>query len=1080
MRPILLWLDERLAAQGTNVDDIVHAEHQQQAAMSVTVRNIITSMRLTSAFDWALFFENVSPVDKILQRGPRYAEMDFVTRDTYRHAIEDLSRRTGFSEIDVTERVVDRARRAAGEPHASEQPERERHMDPGYYLISQGRRAFERELGYRVSWKRRLLRWYVRASAPGYLGSLAVVTAMVMALPLWHAGRSQRLNRGPRAARPFSHWYRRPISPWRSSIVRLWQSSDRRPLPRMELRNGIPKELRTIVVVPTLLTNLQGIDEQVERLEVHYLANSDDDLRFALLSDWRDAPSESMPGDAELLNTAVEGIARLNKRYGPASDGGSRFVLFHRRRVWNESEHTWMGWERKRGKLHELNQLLRGSTSTTFLSVGGYLPESIPSVRYVLTLDADTRLPRGAARRLIGTMAHPLNRPRFDRLAGRVVEGYGVVQPRITPSLPTNGEGSGFQETFSGPSGIDPYASAVSDVYQDLFREGSYTGKGIYEIDAFEAALADKVPDNSMLSHDLFEGLFARAALATDIELFEAFPSHYEAAAARHHRWARGDWQLLPWIFGRGHARSEPRRAVVIPAIGRWKILDNLRRTLSAPAAFLTLIAGWLLPAGSAWVWSGFILVTIAIPSLLSFVLGLYPRRRGIALRSHTRGVDRRSEAGRDSDRFDGDLPRVPDLAHVRRDPSYPRSSLITRTHLLEWVTAAQAEDAYTHKLAGMYRRMGGGIVLAVAAACGVAVFGSYESWTAAAPFILLWMASPAVARWVSLPLRFTGAGPVSPGDARTLRLIARRTWRFFETFVSPEDHALPPDNFQEDPKAVVAHRTSPTNIGLYLLSTLVARDLGWLGTLEATERLEATLETMNRLVLCRGHFYNWYDTRTLHPLEPKYVSSVDSGNLAGHLVALGNGCRELIQQSPVDGDLFAGIDDAIALLREALADIPDQQETHTVTRKQLSQAVDVLGTSLLSRPVDAAGWTTRFAQLTASSHTVADMAQALAQELADGPESELRIWADAVRSCVESHLRDMELLLPWVRLSRKDLAAMFDRSGGRCLSGRPSRRSFIPFPRWRPSLNVSRPRSVRSTDCGKTRSAIRRRIGPV
>jgi cyclic beta-1,2-glucan synthetase len=388
-----------------------------------------------------------------------------------------------------------------------------------------------------------------------------------------------------------------------------------------------------------LLTNQQGIEEQVERLEVHYLANSDDDLRFALLSDWRDAPSESIPGDAELLATAVEGIARLNNRYGPASGGGSRFVLFHRRRVWNKSEHTWMGWERKRGKLHELNQLLRGSTHTTFMSVGGQPPEGISSVRYVITLDADTRLPRGAAHRLIGTMAHPLNRPRFDPLVGRVVEGYGVVQPRITPSLPTDGEGSCFQRTFSGPSGIDPYASAVSDVYQDLFREGSYTGKGIYEIDAFEAALADKVPENAMLSHDLFEGLFARTALATDVELFEAFPSHYEAAAARQHRWARGDWQLLPWLLGRGHTGSEPHRAVIIPAIGRWKILDNLRRTLSAPAAFLALLAGWLLPQGAAWVWSCFILATIAIPSLLSFVLGLYPRRRGISIRSHVRGV---------------------------------------------------------------------------------------------------------------------------------------------------------------------------------------------------------------------------------------------------------------------------------------------------------------------------------------------------------------------------------------------------------------------------------------------------------
>ncbi|MDH5741908.1 MAG: hypothetical protein OEY77_16440, partial [Nitrospira sp.] len=348
-----------------------------------------------------------------------------------------------------------------------------------------------------------------------------------------------------------------------------------------------------------------------------------------------------------------------------------------------------------------------------------------------------------------------------------------------------------------------------------------------------------------------------------------------------------------------------------------------------------------------------------------------------------------------------------------------------------EWVTAAQAEDAYTFNLTGMYRRMVGGVVLAVAAAGGVAVFGRDESWAAAAPFVLLWLSAPAVARWVSLPPRLTGVGPISPADARTLRLIARRTWRFFETFVSPEDHALPPDNFQEDPRPVVAHRTSPTNIGLYLLSTLVARDLGWLGTLDATERLEATLASMNRLELFRGHFYNWYDTGTLHPLDPKYVSSVDSGNLAGHLLVLGSGCRELIQQSSIESDLFAGIDDAIQLLRDALEEIPDQRQTHTVTRKQLSKAVDDLALALLSRPVDAAGWTARFGRLTALSHTVSDMAQALGQERGDEPDGELRVWADAVRACVDSHLRDVELFLPWVRFSAKDRAAMFDHPSG-------------------------------------------------
>src|SRR6202142_3531750 len=300
-----------------------------------------------------------------------------------------------------------------------------------------------------------------------------------------------------------------------------------------------------------------------------------------------------------------------------------------------------MGWERKRGKLHELNQLLRGSTTTTFVSTGGHPPEAIPDVRYVITLDSDTRLPRGAAARLIGTMAHPMNRPNFDPVQGRIVEGYALVQPRITPSLPTKREGSLFQRVFSGPSGIDPYAAAVSDVYQDLFREGSYTGKGIYDIDAFESALAGKVPENTLLSHDLFEGIFARVALATDIELFDEFPSRYEVIAARQERWARGDWQLLPWLFGRMHLGPGNRKLVRIPTIGRWKMFDNLRRSISAPAAFLTLVAGWVLPHVSHWLWTDFILAIVAIPAMLQTFIGLYPRRKGIALRSYFRGVFR-------------------------------------------------------------------------------------------------------------------------------------------------------------------------------------------------------------------------------------------------------------------------------------------------------------------------------------------------------------------------------------------------------------------------------------------------------
>jgi cyclic beta-1,2-glucan synthetase len=1030
VRPVLVWLDQRLAAAGTNADEMVRTEHQQQGTANVSVRNIITSMRLISAFDWQQFVESVSLVDEILRNDTDFASMDFPTRDIYRHAIEHLARGSNHSELEVARRVVRRVKQAASGtpdgPHNGDKSNQDRQTEPGYYLISRGRPAFERELGFRVSGKRRLLRLYIRAAIPGYLGTIAIVTAMILALPLLHSHESGisvagLLLLGLLALVPASDL---AIALINRSVMALLGPQK---LPRMELRKGVPEDLRTIIVVPTLLTTPREVEEQVERLEVHYLANPDGDLRFALLSDWLDAPRETLPEDDDLLARAVDGIALLNQRYGPAPGGGERFFLFHRKRVWNESEGKWMGWERKRGKLHELNQLLRGSESTTFMAVGGRPLANLSGVRYVITLDADTRLPRGAASRLVGTMAHPLNRPRFSARDGRVLEGYALVQPRITPSLPTDREGSLSQKIFSGPGGIDPYSAAVSDIYQDLFQEGTYTGKGIYDIDAFESAMAGKVPENSVLSHDLFEGIFARVALASDIELFDEFPSRYEAVTARQHRWARGDWQLLPFLFRRGRSGRGKRNPFMIPAIGRWKILDNLRRTLSAPTAFLTLIVSWLLPSASPWLWTGLILANVAIPALLPFFTGLYPRRKGISKRSHFRGVF--SDLALGVSQVGLTVTFLAYQAWLMSDAILRTLTrlFITHRNLLEWVTAAQSKVAADNKLSATYRRMAGGIFLGLVSLVALA-FGRHQAWAAAAPFILLWLSAPAVARWISVCPAFHAANPLPPADAQALRLISRRTWHFYEAFVSTEDNALPPDNFQETPKPVVAHRTSPTNMGLYLLSAVCACDFGWLGALDTVDRLEATLGTMSRMELFRGHFYNWYDTRDLHPLEPRYVSSVDSGNLAGHLVALANSCRELTKKTLLGARLLAGMDDATRLLGEALSGITDTRRTHTVTRKQLSNAVDRMVASLDSLPVDAVDWGNRFAEWRSHAQTVADIAQALAQERADPPESELSVWATAFRACVESHVRDAEILIPWTRWNAKEIVGMAQR----------------------------------------------------
>ena len=610
--PALTWLDQHLAAQGTTADTAVHDEHQAQGAAAVTVRNIITSMRVISDVDWPDVFERVSLVDDALAAGSAFRDMDFPTRNLYRSAIEALARGADRTELDVARRAIQAAQPAAP---ANPDVEQIRRADPGYHLLGGGRRAFESAIGYRpplAAWPGRMSR---AAGIRGYVAAGAVVAATLLAMPLLilraHGIAPAWLGLlGVLGAIPAIDV---AVALVNRGITRGFGAT---LLPGLELRSGVPAQLRTIIAVPTLLTTKTAIEAQIEHLEIHHLASPEGDLHFALLSDWLDATTERVDGDAALLETAIAGIARLNRRYGPAP-GGDRFLLLHRKRVWNAGEARWIGWERKRGKLHELNRLLRGATDTNFLHLDGQPPRTPTDVRYVITLDADTRLPRDTVHRLIGKMAHPLNRPRFDAAVGRVVSGYAVLQPRVTPSLPVGRDGSLFQRVFSSMHGIDPYAAAVSDVYQDVFGEGSYAGKGIYDIDAFEAALADRVPDSTLLSHDLFEGVFARAGLASDIEVVEDFPARYDVDARRHHRWARGDWQLLPWLIGHGPIGGADRIRNAIPAMGRWKMLDNLRRTLSAPTGMLALLAGLAMPTGAASVWIGFILLTILLPALL-------------------------------------------------------------------------------------------------------------------------------------------------------------------------------------------------------------------------------------------------------------------------------------------------------------------------------------------------------------------------------------------------------------------------------------------------------------------------------
>lgn len=999
--PALAWLQQTLVAQGMTADSLALAEHQRQAATTVTVRNIITSMRLMSALDWTVFIESVSLVDDALRAGSDFAAMDFASRDTYRHAIEALARGSGHTELEVARESLAQAA-PARVPNADGEADHRR-GDPGYYLVGGGRREFERGLGFHPNVSLRLRRAFIDAATPGYLGTLLVLTAALLAAELLAASAAHLLLPGLLVLGVLALV---PASDLAIALLNRFVTVVVTPevLPQMEWPSGIPTEYRTMVVVPTMLTGTADVEEQVERLEVHFLANADGDVRFALVSDWEDSITEHASSDDDILTAARGGIARLNRIYGPATDGGDRFFVFHRRRLWSASEGTWMGWERKRGKLHEINRLLRGATDTTFLSENAEAPSAPLGVRYVVTLDTDTRLPIDAVKRLAGAMAHPLNGPRVDAATRQVVEGYAVLQPRVTSPLPGRA-GSIFQSLSSGASGIDPYSSAVSDVYQDLFGEGCYSGKGIYDIDAFETALAGRVPENSLLSHDLFEGLFARAGLVTDVELFESAPSNYLTGSSRQHRWARGDWQLLPFIM---RERFSP--------VGRWKMLDNLRRTLSMPTAFLALLGGWIWPGSSPVQWTAFILAAVAIPPLLPALAGVWPIAPGSSKQSHFRAVGRDFLSA--CAQMGLTLTMIAHQAWLMSD-AIARTLVrlfVTRRRLLQWQTSTVAASRIPSTLTGYYERMAGGFLLAVIAA-GAVAWARPGATVVALPILLLWGVAPAIARWISRPGMAASTAPLMPDETRTLRLVARRTWSYFTTFVTAESHALPPDNFQETPQPVVAQRTSPTNIGMYLLSVVSARDFGWVGTLDAVDRIENTLRSVGTLEHHRGHLYNWYDTQDCRPLEPKYVSSVDSGNLAGAMLTLANASEELMGLSVVSSEALSGINDAALLLQEAVRSSNDGRSVSLPGTVRLQQAINAVFTVLAGRPETPADWAARLDELDAATQTVATRTRDAGEEPSLNQWASVQTSADALRDAVETHVRDFDSLMPWARL---------------------------------------------------------------
>jgi cyclic beta-1,2-glucan synthetase len=1038
----LTWIERLLSQTHQTIEQLVQLESQEQASVQVSISNSIASLRLLGAVDWSDFVEDMSLVEKILRTDPGgvYSGMDFATRDCYRHVIERIGKTSHFTEYQIASEALRLAVQAdASRTKVSgtdgctannfENDLRTSHV--GYYLIGNGLSQLEVATGLRQSpASKRLIpaqafsakkyKWSILF----YLGSIAL---MIGGFAAWHSNRILIDHNGSPgwliavfaiALLISTSQLAVALTNWMATLLIV-----PRPLPRMDFSRGIPATSRTLVIVPTLLTSAEGVEALVEALEVRYLGNQDTHLHFALLTDFKDAQQQTLPQDAALVALAQSLIQSLNEKYSSnqlnplqAEQVSGLFFLFHRPRRWNEQEQVWMGYERKRGKLADLNHFLRGGAQDCFSCVVGDT-SVLPSVKYVITLDTDTQLPRDAGRQFVGAMAHPLNRALYDQAKQRVVAGYGILQPRVAVSLQGSNH-SYFAKLYGDEPGIDPYTRTVSDVYQDVFDEGSFIGKGIYEVDIFEQALSNRFPDNRILSHDLLEGCYARSGLLSDVQVYEEFPAAYRDDMSRRHRWIRGDWQIASWMLPRvpgcitqGYfSRSKNPLSV----LSQWKIIDNLRRSVMPIALLMTLILGWSVMT-SAWFWTLTVLGICLIPPLISVAIDLCRKSKNTLMSQHLALTARSTSAHLVRSLLA--IACLPYEASVNLDAILRANwrIFVSNKKQLEWTPSASSTNLGIKSLSSTdslrllvssYKTMWIGPFAAISQMIYLLSVAP-ANLIIAAPFLLLWISAPAMVWWMSRPL-IRKQVILNFEQISFLQSVSRKTWAFFETYVGPQDNWLPPDNFQEDPVGVVAHRTSPTNMGLALLANLTAYDFGYVSSTTLIERCENSLATMIKLNRFQGHLFNWYDTLTLEPLAPLYVSSVDSGNLAGHLLTLRPGLLELTDHPIINRQLRQGLTDTVAVLTEALISAPSTLRAHLEPLIQMLTIPNEFSPDTLK---------SKYVWLSRLLGTVDEFVTHLPIDNADLAQSDARFWAHALKHQCQSALDQLALFAPWLVL---------------------------------------------------------------
>lgn len=902
---VLNWVEQHLEEKGATITSMLQEENQKQAADQVSMSNSISSLRFLAKMDWREFVETMSVVEQTLREDKIYPEMDFYTRDSYRHAIEKIAKNSVLSENEIARLAIMLSRNES----FSDEEERKKHV--GYYLIGKGAEETKKAANQKLTFKEKWHKYTFKNKKILYSISALIVTC-ICTFVLVLEGLSSGINR--QWIFPFGFLVLICCSHFAIAIVNWIATLLVKPehLPRMNYSSGIPNESRTMVVVPCMLSNNEQVKKLAEELEVRFLANRDKNLLYTILTDFQDSKYEIADDDATLINTATNCINSLNKKYSKTDT--EIFYLFHRPRRWNKTEKIWMGWERKRGKLTNLNQLINGKGKENFSVIVG--DEKIyRSVKYIITLDADTQLPREAAWKMVGIMSHPLNKPFYNTHKKRVTEGYGIIQPRIAISL-HGAVRSWYTRMHENDSGIDPYTRVTSEVYQDIFNEGSFIGKGIYEVETFLKVLEDRFPENRILSHDLLEGSYTRCAFASDVQLYEEYPWKYSIDISRRYRWIRGDWQIWNWFLGYVPDAQKKLYRNPLSLLSKWKIFDNLRRSLVPVFLLLLLIIGWTL-LDNSWFWTAIVTAIILLPSLITSAWDILQKPPDVILKHHIEQTI--NSIFRNILYAAFTIICLPYEAYISAKAISVTvwRMIVSKKKLLQWNPSGFDSGKASDSLIFIYKKMWFTVILTVSLFIYLIVSSIVIAFMAF-PFFVAWTLSPFLVWWLSKPLLQTKKiYTLKANEKEFLEKISRRTWAFFEDFVGKEDNWLPPDNFQQHPIPITAHRTSPTNIGLSLLSNLGAYDFGYITITSLIQRTKNTFSSLHKLERYSGHFYNWYDTQTLKTLNPRYISTVDSGNLGGHLLTLKQGFLEIANKQIISHQFFHGLKHTVFLLEE-------------------------------------------------------------------------------------------------------------------------------------------------------------------